>query len=346
MRDIEDIIEKKVLPQTPCVACVVDNAIVIDCSQDCECYDVDVTEDINSISFVNCEGVDPCINFHVPPNTTRGICGFPQGGSGPFTQFSGDECVTNPIPGGTDGRTVGTGSKPPNSKPGSGKPGGGVGGTTCECVPGKKAELTVKCCSDDCSMNCSSSKKLVIKICGGTPPYSIAGSSGLGFTKAGGATITSGITAGQSITINPPANTGSGVSGNAYRRCMQGYSGPSAGFCTCGLLRCLHGCNDQFIGTAASGTCAGDIPTTHANFAGLNPICNPNGSAPNCEAVITPVLVTDAAMCAATSKGSVNDIRTAQMITDGCNPCALSVQSKTFTVTDAAGVSVVTSLSS
>jgi uncharacterized membrane protein YadS len=46
------------------------------------------------------------------------------------------------------------------------------------------------------------------------------------------------------------------------------------------------------------------------------------------------------------SGGVTCDKRTAPMIAAGCNPCGASAGNKTFTVTDAAGVSVVTTITS
>src|SRR3990167_2180382 len=188
MRDTEDVIKRNVFHQEPCDVCITEGAIVINCQDGCDCYNVEADTDINSITFLNCDGIDPCIHFRVPPGTTVGICGFPQGHEGFSTQFGGDECTQAPIVGGTNGRTATTGKDGGKSKPGSGKGGGSGGqGTACECIPGKSGQLTVKCCTADCSMNCSgASKNLTIRICGGTPPYSISASNGIGIAKING----------------------------------------------------------------------------------------------------------------------------------------------------------------
>ena len=341
MRDIEEVVEKRILHAEPCVVCVTDGAIVIDCADDCECYDVDVDADINSITFLNCDGVDPCINFRVPPSTTRGICGFPQGHDGFATQFTGDECFSNPISGGTNGRTVTTGKQKPRSKPGSGKASGGGGGSGCECIPGSNGQLTIKCCSAECSMSCSSSKSLQIKICGGSPPYSISGSAGLTFTKQGGTTVSSDIPANSTVIIRPPTNSGSGEAGTAYTAVGQ--------YCTNTLnkLACTdYGCNDQVLVYATPTNTPGANCNCAEVFEDGSP-CNDGTSSTDCIGGACggrPAWFPSEPTVGQATKVDACDRRTAPMIAAGCNPCGVAAQDKTFTVTDAQGVSVVTTL--
>ena len=339
VRDIEDVIEKRTGNQEPCVACITDGAIVIDCSQDCDCWDVDVDADINSITFLNCSGEDPCIRFRVPPGVTRGICGFPQGHSTGFG-FGGDECTQTPINGGTSGRTMTTGKKPPRSNPGSGSRGGGAGGSGCECIPGTKGQLTVKCCTADCSMNCSSTKTLQIKICGGSPPYSITGSAGLGIKKVNGDAAGTGITAGMPINVTPPTNSGSAVAGTAYIDQLYRCTACTSGACSVNNTG-QHfdvGCDDVVDGCfqPADG---------HSHCSPSNP----GAAAMTCSAGggIAPCLPEGTQTCPGTMGNCVHvtcDDRTAPMIAGGCNPCGVSASNKTVTVTDAQGVSVITTL--
>ena len=338
-RDIEDVIEKRTGNQEPCVACIEDGAIVIDCSQDCDCWDVDASTDINSITFLNCDGVDPCINFRVPPGTTVGICGFPQGHSNVFS-FGGDECTEAPVNGGTAGRTMTTGKNPPRSKPGSGKTGGGAGGSGCECIPGTKNQLTVKCCSSGCSMNCATAKALQVKICGGTAPYSITGSAGLTFTKQGGGTVSTGITAGSTVIVSPPANAGSGVAGTAYvKRCYRCTACVSGACATLNVFKTVgYGCSDTVVccdtcGSVCSATPPGLGAMTCSAGGGIAP-CLPNNSDAPCPGD------SSCANCVSASC----DNRSAGMISAGCNPCGVAGAGKTITVTDAQGISVVTTL--
>jgi len=335
MRDIEDMIEKKVLHQEPCIACIEDGAIVIDCSQDCDCWDVDVDTDINSITFLNCDGVDPCIHFRVPPGATVGICGWPQGHEGNFSQYTGDECTQMPVSGGTEGRTVTTGGQPPRGKKGSGSTGGGKGGTGCECIPASSGKLTVKCCSTDCSVNCGSVKQLQIKICGGSPPYSVSGSAGLTFKKQGGDTLTSGITPGQTVIVAPPVNSGSAVAGVAY--IMQAYicTACASGVCSVFTANTNKGfkCDDSFsscavLGCTPTAPSAGDVNCTVAAAAPCVPECTTGCPTPYPGNSIVRTC----------------DARTAPMIAANCNPCGVATLAKTITVTDAQGVSVIKTL--
>src|SRR3990167_8317372 len=248
MRDTEDVIKRNVFHQQPCNVCISEGAIVINCADGCDCYDVEANTDINSITFLNCDGIDPCIHFKIPPETTVGICGFPQGREGLTTQFTGDECEKAPVTGGPTGRTVTTGKKPPTSKPGSGKGGGSGSGLACECIPGSAGQLTVRCCTANCSMACGSTKALDILICGGTGTYNISGSAGLGFKKSNGTAVgtTDAIEKGQRITITPPTNSGSAVAGTAYvtlcYRCTSCLSNACAAFSNYKTVG--YGCDD------------------------------------------------------------------------------------------------------
>lgn len=87
----------------PCVVCSQDGSLVIDCSSGCEWFRTILTEDINSISLVGCDGCPP-VDMVIPPNTTRRICGWPIG-----CDYGSDECFDAPIPGGADGRVARTG---------------------------------------------------------------------------------------------------------------------------------------------------------------------------------------------------------------------------------------------
>ena len=339
MRDIEDVIKKNVFHQEPCEVCIVDGAIIIDCADGCDCYNVEANVDINSISFINCSGIDPCIHFRVPPGTTVGICGWPQGHDAFTSQAGGDECFEAPVSGGTEGKTITTGpGNPPSSKPGSGK-GGRGGGGGCECVPGAAGQLTVKCCTRDCSMDCQTAKSQEVKICGGTGPYDVSGSAGLTFN--GDATLT-GINSSTTITIAPPTNAGSGVAGVAYARCFSGQT--AAEPCACESCQCDHGCGDVATGGFATNSsgCTLPLPVIYlvttpfpdCTHVGACIPADPQAMNASCSA----------AHCTGTAGGTITDKRTAPMIAAGCNPCAVASSSKTVTVTDAEGVSVVTTV--
>lgn len=86
----------------PCDICSSNGSLVIDCSSGCEWFRTVLTEDINSISIIGCDGCPP-VDFVLPPNTTRSVCGWPTG-----CNYEGDECFDAPIPGGLDGRVAKT----------------------------------------------------------------------------------------------------------------------------------------------------------------------------------------------------------------------------------------------
>ena len=346
-RDLESFVNTRLTGADSCEICPSNGAITIDCSR-CTDFNVNVTEDINSISMVNCggdggvSGGEGSINFQIPPNTTRKICGFPQ-----TFGFEGGECFTSPgVSGGTAGKTchvgfaryafigvavqtvIGCGRT--SGAPGTGGPGGG-GGATCACSPTTPGQLTLKCCTTDCSLTCATTKSLKLIACGGMP-FTV----GKAYTWA----VTGGLTMavstdGRSATITPPTNSGSGVSGNAYRSCGQRVSDIAA--CNVGveLGGAHYGCNDQFL-TGSSGAQCGSLGTTTYMCCG--------GTASPCTTCTLPSCGADGApgtyVQAHPGAGETADLRTAQMITDGCNPCGLAVDGKVVTVTDALGVSV------
>lgn len=315
-----------------CVACISDGALVIDCINydGCDQIDVEVDQDVNSISMPNCSDAIKQINFIVPPNTTRKICGFPAG-----MGFSGDECFQAPISGGSSGTTMGVPTRGGDGKPsqsktgvrGGGSGGGGGGGSGCTCVPGANGELTIKSCNANNSLNCSSTKSLRLLVCGGRGPYSW---SRTGSIQLKGPTGSPGSTAsGISITVTPPTNSGSAVSGTAYQ--INGYSCtfcPNSHPCAISVSkRVLYNCDDtvQVCG-ALSNVCGPTVPTDATCHDGG---CSP-GELPDCNPASCP----DAGMGGLVTSSC--DARTAGMISNGCNPCGLQAGA-TVTVTDALG---------
>ena len=189
-------------------------------------------------------------------------------------------------------------------------------------------------------MSCSGSKSLQIKICGGAGPYSITGSAGLTFKKQGGTTVSSGITAGQTIIIAPPTNSGSAVAGTAYIqqfwRCVNCTSGACDNVNT--TMHFDVGCDDVSDGcfNPADG---------HSHCSALNPGVGAVTSSAG--GGIAPCLPEGTHSCPSNPGNTFSntcDDRTAPMIAAGCNPCGVSASNKTFTVTDSQGVSVVTTL--
>ncbi len=155
-----------------CPACVVDGAIVLDCTDGCEAFTVDVIEDINSISIVNCGGICPYIDFSIPANTTVGICGFPS-----ECGYSGDECFESPISGGPTGRIASTNGTAIRDRSGS--------STSSECAD-QPTTFAIKCTQgaasgfmvgtggiEVCGWNFEDplTTPITLRVCGGTPPF-------------------------------------------------------------------------------------------------------------------------------------------------------------------------------
>ena len=349
---VERALGDQLLAPDVCYICPDDGAVVIDCTDGCNSFFIIADEDINSFTINRCGNSDPRIDIYVPPNTTRAICGFPPGYG-----FGGDECTEAPISGGSLGRTLsiggsgaaggggGAGGKAAPGKPKTGQSGGsggGGGGSGCECVPGRNNELTLKCCSSNCSMNCSSTKTITIKVCGGIGPYAFEHTGSVKF-KTGNTSTADEVTIprgaqSNSVTVVPPANAGPSVSGTAYRL---GENAQFFAFGNCEVVTCHWNmsCNDVQLSTGGGNGCfvcdsGGGVVRT-GDCRGTPGVC---GDAP-CTGCTTTYLPGECDP----SKGCIQDIRTAQMISDGCAPCGLQAGS-IITVTDAAGVSVSISL--
>lgn len=162
-------------PYDQCPACVADGALIFDCAT-CAAFFVEVTEDVNSISLVNCEEC-PTISFNVPAGYTVAIGGWPEDLCG----HGGDEGFQNPIEGGTEGKTLqGTGVSSPTISDGG-------GGRMPACCAAAQITLKVHCaqsnefgngpgCEDDtsdfvCWWECDVGGPITFRACGGTPPY-------------------------------------------------------------------------------------------------------------------------------------------------------------------------------
>ena len=358
MNELAERVEKAFLEKPPqtvteaCEVCPVDGAVVIDCSTGCNNWEV-VTEDgadVNSVSISWCNKFDGTIDFIVPPNATVGVCGFPAGFG-----FSGDECKYAKIKGGANGRRFrvgfssgsasgasgGAGSSTPGDQgkpgksPGSGASGGasggGGGGAGCTCVPSRDGRLTLKLCNNNNSLGCNGSKSLKVIACGGRGPYT--------FSKTGSVSISPSAD-GNSATVSPPANPGSGTGGTAYSKAVVGVGcGHTVGTIHgAGVTAGAYGCNDQLILCPAGVSAA----TTVGIFADSACGCGPHsGHAISGGGGVTTVdcasVYGSGAECQATADiGAVTDLRTGPMIAAGCVPCALSAGS-TVSVTDSTG---------
>lgn len=349
MTRLETVNQTQITNANPCASCPSNGAIVLDCTSGCSNFVIDATSDINSISINSCDSTGT-ITFNVPPNTTRRICGWPAG-----VGFTGDECFQAPIVTGADGRSVvlsyggvGGNRKIANSPSSNGYGPASHPTQVCTCIPGTSNQLTIKSCTANNSLCQGTTKQLVLKACGGKPPYSWTHSGSVAFSKPDGTTTNTAT--GSQVTVVPPTNTGSGTAGTAYTAviisCYCGLSGSCTDNCgdTGTFVWTDYGCNDQAISTSASnttgdptgcgptfGTCKSGscaCATCKATSGGCFGIqCYPNQ--PDALAQNTPV--TQASTC---------DKRTGPMIAAGCNPCGTSGAGQTVTVTDALGVSV------
>lgn len=325
-----------------CVQCSSDGKLVLDCSDGCRNWDILMNEDINSISILNCDEGGTA-NFHVAPGDTWGLGGWPAGFGA-----SGDEGFRAPLSGGTAGRNyshrwecdgshqvvpgLGNSSLGKNFDPkcredprkSGSRPGYGggsssrwPGGSDCTCTA-QLGGLTIKSCNANNSLNCAGSKSLRLIACGGVEPYT--------WSNTGSVVLST--TTGSSTTVTPPSNAGSAVAGDAYKVCywveqrVPNCAAAPTGFPN-GMI--IYSCAD--VAGACSNTPSG---------------C---GSSPSVSSLkcILALSGCDKPECAGSECGSDRfaatpiDLRTAGMISDGCEPCGLQAGA-TVSVTDAAGV--------
>jgi len=340
-----------------CVACITDGALVLNCIDyaGCDQVTVNVDQDINSISLPDCDNAQVDIQFIIPPNTTRKIGGWPKG-----IGFTGDEGFQAPISGGASGRFVNefinrslnVNSKSGKSKSGTATAGTAAGGLSrrvnggCTCIPGSSGELTIKTCTlaganqTTNSLNCSGTKGMKLIACGGQGPYT--------WSKTGSAVL--GGTSGNSISVSPATNSGSGVAGNAYNMAVASGTDTPGGACitpagttrTCsGSGSCqTFGCNDQLLSTIAGlqpACCppGGGSQGPCTGF-GTTPCTNPGGTLGPCCSEVTCNGSTQQFQGNTSGTFPPIDTRSGAMISSGCVPCRLNSGS-TVTVTDALG---------
>lgn len=201
--------------------------------------------------------------------------------------------------------------------------GGGGGGSEAPSIPLNAAGGTMNCFSGDTSVP--------LVATGGVPPYTW--STDRGVITVGDPT--------SSATLTPATNTGSSVAGTAY--------GKQVKVC-CTFTSCvgsLWNCAGQITTTCSSvgvpdcglGNCACSVCSGCSHLSGCV-------TQPDCACRNDPALnccgngTTFASSCAALNAvGTACDLRSAQMIADGCNPCAVQFMSgePVVTVTDSEG---------
>lgn len=333
MRKLEAILRQQ-SDGYECLACSSNGALVLNCAEGCREFNIEVTEDINSISIIGCEDIDDgAINFRIPAGETWRLCGFPANSG-----FSGGECRDAPVSGGDSGRTVGVVYRRSRATPASGTGGRGTGSGGGG-VPGG-GTLAVTCrteddeANDNCSMDCSDTQFLKLRITGGRPPYTVT-------SNVVGAVVSkeaSGI-----YSVTPPPNAGSAVSGVAYSKNL-GWWNSICSSCNAfnfgGFSGIAYKCDDSENGAGGCGNTNGvTLPNIDCTSATGGSVCADAGV---CEDSQTPPCQAVDACTGIRASNNVRDNRTAGMITDGCAPCGTAMNSKTVTVTDSLGASVVT----
>jgi hypothetical protein len=335
---IENVLQGRVLDPQDCAVCPEDGAIAIDCSDGCRSFVVIADQDINSISIQMCDEGEGNIDFIVPPNVTRRICGWP-GGFG----FTGDECTEAPIIGGATGRTMsvqmnGARANPAGTKSkagyggGAGRGGGAGGGAGCTCVPNGNGQLTIKSCNANNSLNCGSNKSLDLLVCGGKGPYTWSRTGTVNLKGVSGSTP-GGSATGTKITVTPPTNSNPSEPGSAWRHDWLDCTFCTAGVCTtCGPpISEIHGCDDAVTVCTTTSSCGTPPNPPCASVPFESGKCDGFG---NAGATTT--------FCGNTVKtkhtDTYCDVRTPTMIANGCNPCGVVAGGATVSVTDAAGV--------
>jgi len=192
-----------------------------------------------------------------------------------------------------------------------------------ECLCTDETVLNILSCNpDNYSLACDSDLRLVLGACGGTPPYTWSNTGDLLLSSIHGPQITVGVI----------PNLGPNVAGAAYWRAFVPCGACSGGVCTEPTVATIQifGCDDNLQGCSSSSNCPAPAPSMLTCGCGLS--CVPQCVDPVC----FPGAVCEDMHNYTNLFSTYCDKRSAQMITDGCNPCGIQAGG-TVTITDAEG---------
>jgi hypothetical protein len=333
-----------------CRGCSLDGNLILDYNS-CNCYDVYLTENINSIVLLGCDlRRDACLNLIAPEGTSYTVCGFPEG-----LGFDADNqgCITTLV-GGTNGTRYSFRFTRCLADANS-----GFGG------PAQIAPLEVNCNQTDtgavgCQINCAANPSLndhrvLLSASGGVPfvdGYTWSCTAGLLWLSTGGRLqCLTGVTSGLSnravcwavcpdstcVPVVPGHSTD--LAAYSHWKWNAGIGAPTNCCSSLGIkseLTCDGTLQNCVLEAAYAGS---DLCTT-----GSNDTCSTSGicSTPSSEAsFVAPLGTPDVCTGCGSDPGKMEDLRTPTQKSQGCCPCFLGGNA-VITTTDAAGSSVLT----
>lgn len=355
--DLVDLLEStQVQTEDPtgCAGCVVGGALILDYSI-CECYTVNVTEDITSITLQGCENrKHGCLELVIADGASFSVCGFPTL-FGFDTTASGCNTTITGGPGGSRYRFDFTACVA-EADTGMGSPAGLAPLTLdCEATDTGAAGCQIKCDADpdlnfhNVQLNANGGQQFT-----GREPYNFTCTAGLLWvTSSSQLLCDTGVVPGDTLQAGPGAWWGtcpdkdcvpdthfydaitafdshwmwnSGIIGPP--NCCSALGIKSDLFCDGSFGSCVNSspapAGSPLCTVGSDGTCSTDIScTTPLSTAAFN---TPLGTTAVC------------AGCGSTA-GKLVDVRTADMKAQGCCPCK-SGANAVITVTDALGQSV------
>ncbi len=218
---------------------------------------------------------------------------------------------------------------------GGGSGGGGQGSgestATCPCTPDDGDLLTVAICTEiDCE---AAEPKVVLTVCGGTPPYA--------WSTVGGENPTGTVTGSsdRNFKLEPTANTTPGEPGTAYARGHAEIRSESGGCVGVVQAGATYNCAGVKTGSCTNRPISeiGIMPTVCEHVSAAPLVCCRDSNGPCCG----QGGCADDGNCEPCEQRTV-DLRTQGMIDNGCKPCSSTMDGVIVTVTDAVGAVVST----